>query len=190
MTDLISALADQILALVNSKPSTPTKEEIKEAIIKTTPADRSCLSWCPQCGDQALAIYHPPDASEWDAMPCLCVACGFLTYPKATNEGECLGWGYMIPPIRWGSVADGKDLNTGVENILNLADTNEVRGREHVPFCPAHFDGHHVWTRVANCPEMRCDCGATKLDRHEHLYRYRPVGSHILFCECGKPKPD
>ncbi len=40
MTDLISSLADSILALINSKPQSPTKAEIEELLRKSREADQ------------------------------------------------------------------------------------------------------------------------------------------------------
>jgi hypothetical protein len=72
MTDLISSLADSILALVNSRPQTPTHAEIKR-LFNDVFGEK--MVWCLRCGDRTMATFHPEGRYHWAG---LCTACGAL----------------------------------------------------------------------------------------------------------------
>lgn len=78
MTDLISSLADQIIALVNSKPSSPRKEEVEAAIravVGEVEAPQVMVNWAwLKATLKHAGMGRPPDLAQMAGETPLCHA--------------------------------------------------------------------------------------------------------------------
>ena len=135
MTDLISKLADDLLALINAQPRSPTKEEIEELI-----RDR-VMRWDPvnhrlrSSADADINVHRPAFG-----------AFATTSMPLATKAEPCFSH----------SDCQGEWAITQ-EDLVKAAD--EICAQEDHR-CPAHFDGKHYWQFNPKTQICNCACGA------------------------------
>ncbi len=101
MTDLISSLADSILALINSKPQSPTKAEIEEVARTVMSASETITR------DQVGNLYYGGICFGWGGLSNDIVAAAVEDQKKMVMT-SCLmpgehTWGAFPPPHCSGS---------------------------------------------------------------------------------------
>ena len=142
MTDLISRLADDILALINAQPRSPTKEELEGVLRQNLHMPIDNLSRMLK------------DAEALSSYPI------FIGLDKASGPDRTVKavWDFAKNPVLL-SVNDCQgELAITQEDLVKAAD--EVCAAEQR--CSTHADGQHSWwyDALRNC--QCCSCGATK----------------------------
>ncbi len=177
MTDLISALADSIIALINAKPGSPTKEEV-DAVLRLpieTCIDAHKLSSYPR-------RTPPPRRSPLDAITAewlMALQLNQRTRAEvdAANErvrrvllGDCQG--EAPGAITW--VNDPAALRDQPKVAANYSEawriaaqmpTHSEATSKAALRCPGSTDGKHAYSYYIVDDDYRCPCGA-KVDAH------------------------
>lgn len=166
MTDLISKLADDLLALINAKPRSPTKEEIEGVLRQTL--------------DGGFIV--PKDFKADGAV----IAPGWITYdpyprrhqavPTHIHTGDSQGEGVTTVSID-GNLTCSADAVRGAIMPLPYTEPSpefkqamevfekcrqELRDTLGLDRCLAHTDGQHVWGHEHSHRPNECACGARK----------------------------
>jgi hypothetical protein len=163
MTDLISGLADAILACINAQPRTPTKAEIEAVLdpwittIHTLHVD--ALEQRKTAEDDAK---HGGLSSLWGERvindPHKYLLPDFF-HPEATQAAR------ETYDLKWFddyvTTKDGRTLNVKVtEGLANALDLAEAVF-DGASSCTWGDRGFHFWTEYAGDPNiLECDCGA------------------------------
>jgi hypothetical protein len=172
MTDLISSLADAIIALINAKPASPTKEEVASVVHS-------------QLADAVLGIgsypFVKPAETRADEVQRERV---FLTRSISRQRAPSVG------EIAAENARKREELRIRAEANPDIFDHEKVRAyladcqgeapppksamqqlvedhlakhgaKLHVP-CPRHLDGIHTFDRPQHAYATPCPCGAHK----------------------------
>ena len=184
MTDLISRLADDILALINAQPRSPTKEEILEVLAPlrataTMLLDADLLGSYP--GFTPVKKGAIPPKTVWD----------FAKNPVLLSVNDCQGEPMIIEAVPGRPMAGYVTLTTTPlttkaepsfshsdcqgewaitqEDLVKAADEvcatiaamgGGVVAEQEDQRCPAQFDGKHYWQFNPKTSICNCACGA------------------------------
>ncbi len=143
MTDLISSLADSIIALINSKPASPTKEEVASVVHA-------------QLADAVLGLgSYPFFKPAKDHAEKLKREREFLTQKIA---------GSAVTHVSVGADLSEASLSRAIEEItVNWYSHLKVDCQGEAPACPGASDGAHAYSYAINEDGFRCGrCGGLR----------------------------
>jgi hypothetical protein len=159
----ISECADAILALINSQPRTPRKEEIEDVLNKLGMA-----------ATEAAPDFTVDFPGTLEVMPITAAAAQhikagdmvFLSQEGVFKWSSPNNWEDWRPR---GSDLTQAEFEAAVDHIckietagLVLESSNEIVQFRPAGMCPGSTDGSHYWCRSDKKDVFRCACGETR----------------------------